>query len=153
MSRTFEYRGSGLTRRSSILASLPRIAQRRSANAIPGARALPGHISYFVVIIPSRHITDKERSRVFAFIPLFIASVAFWSLYQQQFGEGVHQHDADQRQQWGRVVPPRTTGTAGRPGSWSWCPLRTSAVLAGWRWPSFVQVAANIPERTMMNTG
>ena len=42
-------------------------------------------VSYFVVIIPSRPVTDKERSRVFAFIPLFIARAAFWSLYQQQF--------------------------------------------------------------------
>jgi dipeptide/tripeptide permease len=42
-------------------------------------------VSYFVVIISSRHVTDTERSRVFAFIPLFIASVACWSLDQQQF--------------------------------------------------------------------
>ncbi|MET1019984.1 MAG: oligopeptide:H+ symporter, partial [Microterricola sp.] len=42
-------------------------------------------ISYFVVIISSHRITTTERSRVYAFIPLFIASVAFWSLYQQQF--------------------------------------------------------------------
>jgi len=34
MSLTFEYRGSGLTRCSSMLASLPPIAERRSANAI-----------------------------------------------------------------------------------------------------------------------
>ena len=30
-------------------------------------------------------ITRDERSRVFAFIPLFIGSAVFWSLYQQQF--------------------------------------------------------------------
>jgi len=42
-------------------------------------------IAYFVVILLSRVITAEERSRVFAFIPLFIASVAFWALYQQQF--------------------------------------------------------------------
>ena len=42
-------------------------------------------ISYFIVIITSRHVSDTERSRVYGFIPLFIASVAFWSLYQQQF--------------------------------------------------------------------
>ena len=42
-------------------------------------------VSYFVVIISSRHVTDTERSRVFACIPLFIASGAFWSLYQEQF--------------------------------------------------------------------
>lgn len=42
-------------------------------------------IAYFSVILSSKRITATERSRVFGFIPLFIASVAFWSLYQQQF--------------------------------------------------------------------
>ncbi|GAB3395261.1 peptide MFS transporter [Humibacter soli] len=41
-------------------------------------------VAYFVVILTSK-LTDVERSRVYAFIPLFIASAAFWSLYQQQF--------------------------------------------------------------------
>ncbi|MGN6198576.1 peptide MFS transporter [Humibacter sp.] len=41
-------------------------------------------VAYFVVILSSR-LTDVERRRVYAFIPLFIASAAFWSLYQQQF--------------------------------------------------------------------
>jgi POT family proton-dependent oligopeptide transporter len=41
-------------------------------------------VAYFAVILSSK-LTDVERSRVFAFIPLFIASAAFWSLYQQQF--------------------------------------------------------------------
>jgi POT family proton-dependent oligopeptide transporter len=42
-------------------------------------------VAYFVVIVRSRAITADERSRVFAFIPLFLASVGFWALYQQQF--------------------------------------------------------------------
>ena len=42
-------------------------------------------IAYFAVILSSAKISSTERSRVFGFIPLFIASVAFWSLYQQQF--------------------------------------------------------------------
>lgn len=41
-------------------------------------------VGYFVVILSSG-ITAVERARVFAFIPLFIASAVFWSLYQQQF--------------------------------------------------------------------
>ncbi|SOC86858.1 proton-dependent oligopeptide transporter, POT family [Curtobacterium sp. 314Chir4.1] len=41
-------------------------------------------IAYFVVILSSG-ITKEERSRVLAFIPLFIGSAVFWSLYQQQF--------------------------------------------------------------------
>ncbi|MCR2762971.1 peptide MFS transporter [Microbacterium sp. zg.B48] len=42
-------------------------------------------IAYFAVILSSRRISATERSRVLGFIPLFIVSVGFWSLYQQQF--------------------------------------------------------------------
>ncbi len=42
-------------------------------------------VAYFLVILTSRKITGDERSRVFSFIPMFIASAAFFSLYQQQF--------------------------------------------------------------------
>jgi POT family proton-dependent oligopeptide transporter len=42
-------------------------------------------VAYFVVILASRSITAVERSRVIAFIPLFLTSAAFWSIYQQQF--------------------------------------------------------------------
>ncbi|MDQ4213392.1 peptide MFS transporter [Microbacterium capsulatum] len=47
--------------------------------------ALVATIAYFAVILSSRRITATERSRVWGFLPLFITSVAFWSLYQQQF--------------------------------------------------------------------
>ena len=42
-------------------------------------------IAYFAVILRSSRISKDERSRVFGFMPLFVVSVAFWSLYQQQF--------------------------------------------------------------------
>jgi proton-dependent oligopeptide transporter, POT family len=42
-------------------------------------------IAYFAIILSSKKITAVERSRVISFIPMFIASAAFWSLYQQQF--------------------------------------------------------------------
>lgn len=42
-------------------------------------------VAYFTMIIASRQITTIERSRVVAFIPLFIVNVGFWALYQQQF--------------------------------------------------------------------
>ncbi|WP_435747877.1 peptide MFS transporter [Microbacterium sp. PMB16] len=42
-------------------------------------------IAYFAVILSSRRIDATERSRVWGFLPLFVTSVAFWSLYQQQF--------------------------------------------------------------------
>ncbi|MBB4687722.1 peptide MFS transporter [Amycolatopsis jiangsuensis] len=41
-------------------------------------------VVYFVVILTSRKITSEERSRVLSFIPMYIASAAFFSLYQQQ---------------------------------------------------------------------
>ncbi|WP_136052948.1 peptide MFS transporter [Microbacterium sp. K36] len=42
-------------------------------------------VAYFAVILGSRRIDATERSRVWGFLPLFLTSVAFWSLYQQQF--------------------------------------------------------------------
>src|SRR5690554_1047070 len=42
-------------------------------------------IAYFAVILSNREVTGIERKRVYAFIPMFSASTAFWSLYQQQF--------------------------------------------------------------------
>ena len=42
-------------------------------------------IAYFAVILTSHRIDATERRRVLAFIPMFVASAAFWSLYQQQF--------------------------------------------------------------------
>ncbi|QDQ98527.1 peptide MFS transporter [Tomitella fengzijianii] len=42
-------------------------------------------IIYFLVILTSRQVTPVERRRVVAFVPMFIASVVFWSLFQQIF--------------------------------------------------------------------
>ena len=42
-------------------------------------------IAYFAVILTSKLVSSDERSRILAFIPLFITNAAFWSLYQQQF--------------------------------------------------------------------
>ena len=42
-------------------------------------------VSYFALLLTSKQVTAVERRRVLAFIPLFLASVVFWSLYQQQF--------------------------------------------------------------------
>jgi proton-dependent oligopeptide transporter, POT family len=42
-------------------------------------------VAYFVVILSSHAINTVERRRMVAFIPLFLSSAVFWSLYQQQF--------------------------------------------------------------------
>jgi proton-dependent oligopeptide transporter, POT family len=42
-------------------------------------------IGLFTLLLSSRRVTADERSRVRSFIPMWIASVVFWSLFQQQF--------------------------------------------------------------------
>ncbi|MGB3484962.1 MAG: oligopeptide:H+ symporter [Mycobacterium sp.] len=42
-------------------------------------------ISYFVIMLGSARVTDVERVRLRAFVPLFIANAVFWSLFQQIF--------------------------------------------------------------------
>ena len=46
---------------------------------------LGASLAYFFVMLSSKKISGVERNRVIGFIPLFIASAVFWSLYQQQF--------------------------------------------------------------------
>lgn len=40
-------------------------------------------IIYFIIIITSKKITSTERSRVIAYIPLFIAAAIFWAIEEQ----------------------------------------------------------------------
>lgn len=42
-------------------------------------------LAYFAVLLTHRRVTPVERSRVWAFLPLFLANVVFWSLFQQIF--------------------------------------------------------------------
>jgi POT family proton-dependent oligopeptide transporter len=42
-------------------------------------------VAYFVSMLTSSRVDDVERTRVRAFIPLFIANAVFWSLFQQIF--------------------------------------------------------------------
>jgi POT family proton-dependent oligopeptide transporter len=44
-----------------------------------------GAVLLFARIVSSKKIDTVERGRVWAFAPMFLASTAFWSLYQQQF--------------------------------------------------------------------
>lgn len=52
---------------------------------------------YFFVMYRSPKTTDVERSRILAFIPLFVASVMFWSIQEQ--GSTILARFADQRTQ------------------------------------------------------
>jgi POT family proton-dependent oligopeptide transporter len=42
-------------------------------------------IAYFAIMLTNSRVTPQERTRVRAFIPLFIANAVFWSLFQQIF--------------------------------------------------------------------
>lgn len=42
-------------------------------------------VAYFAVMLNSSKVTTVERTRVRAFIPLFVANAVFWSLFQQIF--------------------------------------------------------------------
>lgn len=52
---------------------------------------------YFIVMYRSPKTTEVERSRVLAFIPLFLASVMFWSIQEQ--GSTILANFADKRTQ------------------------------------------------------
>jgi len=53
--------------------------------------------AYFVIMYRSPKTTDVERSRILAYIPLFIASVMFWSIQEQ--GSTILANYADKRTQ------------------------------------------------------
>ena len=40
-------------------------------------------VVYFVMMLSSKKVSGTERSRVWAYIPLFIASILFWSIEEQ----------------------------------------------------------------------
>ncbi|SER60963.1 peptide MFS transporter [Actinokineospora terrae] len=42
-------------------------------------------VTLFAVLLLSRQVDRVERQRVLAFIPMFLVSFGFWSLFQQQF--------------------------------------------------------------------
>jgi POT family proton-dependent oligopeptide transporter len=41
-------------------------------------------VALFAIILSSHEISADERSRVVSFVPMFVASAVFWSLFQQQ---------------------------------------------------------------------
>ncbi|GAB4074194.1 peptide MFS transporter [Barrientosiimonas marina] len=51
--------------------------------------------AYFIVMIKSKKTTDLERSRIYAYIPLFVGAMMFWSIQEQ--GAVIMARFADQR--------------------------------------------------------
>lgn len=61
----------------------------------------------WVQMYRSQLVTDVERSRLVGFIPMFVASVAFWSLFQQQFTViAVYSDERLNRNLFGMEIPP-----------------------------------------------
>ncbi|MEU8242296.1 peptide MFS transporter [Actinoplanes missouriensis] len=68
-----------------VLAAVTGLLSADRLSNVVVALSVIAAVAYFVIILSSRRITAVERLRVVAFIPMFLASAAFWSLYQQQF--------------------------------------------------------------------
>lgn len=64
-------------------------------------------VMLFVVILSSTKITPTERSRVWAFVPLFLINVGFWSVYMLSFTlAAVYGNDRTNLDLFGWQMPP-----------------------------------------------
>jgi len=82
------------------------ITAARLSNIVVGV-TLAATVALFTVILTSRRITTVERRRVLSFIPMFIASAVFWSLFQQQFTVvAVYADQRLDRSLFGWTMPP-----------------------------------------------
>ena len=68
-----------------VLAVVFDLLTAKNLAVVMAAVAIVASIAYFVVILGSKKVNNVERRRVFSFMPLFVASAAFWALFQQQF--------------------------------------------------------------------
>lgn len=69
--------------------------------------AILASIAYFVILLRSPRVTEVERSRVMAFIPMYVASVGFWALFQQQFTVvAIYSEESLNRSIFGWEMPP-----------------------------------------------
>ena len=76
------------------------------ATVVAGA-AIVAAVGYFALLLTHSHVTAVERRRVTAFIPLFVASAAFWALFQQQFTVvAIYSEERLDRTLFGWEMPP-----------------------------------------------
>ncbi|MEE2570312.1 peptide MFS transporter [Pseudarthrobacter sp. J64] len=68
-----------------LLLLVTRIVNAENLARTMAYAAIAASVIYFTLIFRSKKVTAVERSRVLAFIPLYIASAGFWALFQQQF--------------------------------------------------------------------
>lgn len=68
-----------------VVAALTGLLAAERLSTIVTVLTILAAVALFSVILSSKEITADERSRVISFIPMFVASATFWSLFQQQF--------------------------------------------------------------------
>ena len=68
-----------------VVAVLSKAFKASDLSNIVAIITIAAAIGLFAMILTSKKIDATERSRVISFIPMFIASATFWSLFQQQF--------------------------------------------------------------------
>ncbi|MGB7450361.1 MAG: oligopeptide:H+ symporter [Ornithinimicrobium sp.] len=89
------------------LALLTGLVNATDLPIVMAGAALVAAVAYFVVLLGSPRVNAVERARVLSFIPLFIASAAFWALYQQQFTVvALYAEQSLDRDVFGWTMPP-----------------------------------------------
>ncbi len=68
-----------------VLAFLTGLVTLANLSQVTTGVIVAASVAYFIVMLTSSRVTALERTRVRAFIPLFIANAVFWSLFQQIF--------------------------------------------------------------------
>jgi POT family proton-dependent oligopeptide transporter len=67
-----------------VVAFMTGLVKLASLSQVTTGVIVAASVAHFAVMLTSSHVTSLERSRVRAFIPLFIANAVFWSLFQQR---------------------------------------------------------------------
>ncbi|WP_102144249.1 peptide MFS transporter [Mycobacterium hubeiense] len=68
-----------------VAAFITRLVTLANLSTVTTGVIVAAAVAYFVVILTSSKVAAIERTRVRAFIPLFVANAVFWSLFQQIF--------------------------------------------------------------------
>lgn len=68
-----------------VVAAWVGVLTLENLSTVVTAITLVAAVVLFTVMLTSPKLDQVERSRVLAFIPMFLASVVFWALFQQQF--------------------------------------------------------------------
>lgn len=68
-----------------VLGFVTGVVKLANLSQITTALIVVASVAYFVTMLSSKRVDATERTRVRAFIPLFLANAVFWSLFQQIF--------------------------------------------------------------------